>query len=207
MFISDSVCAFADSRVLNSSRERHNLRRFVRRGEFPERGMAVAKTSHQGGNLMNKGKILWSASLMVALMNIPLAGAQDDRRDDRRYDRRDDGRYDRRDDRRDDRRGNWWDGIINGSATTSRDDRRDLEGTWYLNGDRDKRTQITSSRDGLVAKNEKGDSSQLEISRNGDVYARDWERGLRGNVRRDRIEWENGTTWTRDPSGREASRR
>jgi hypothetical protein len=155
---------------------------------------------------MKKG-ILWSASLIVALMNIPLAGAQDDRRDDRRYDRRDDGRYDRRDDRRDDRRGNWWDSIINGSATSSRDDRRDLEGTWYLNGDRDKRTQITSSRDGLEAKNEKGDSSQLEISRNGDVYARDWERGLRGNVRRDRIEWDNGTTWTREPSGREASRR
>jgi hypothetical protein len=155
---------------------------------------------------MEKGKILWSASLIVALMNIPLASAQDDRRDDRRYDRRDDGRYDRRDDRRDDRRGNWWDGII-GSAASSRDDRRDLEGTWYLNGDRDKRTQITFSRDGLEAKNERGDSSQLEVSRNGDVYARDWERGLRGNVRRDRIEWENGTTWTREPSGRETSRR
>jgi hypothetical protein len=82
-----------------------------------------------------------------------------------------------------------------------------LEGTWYLNGDRDKRTQIISSRDGLEAKNERGDSSRLEISRNGDVTARDWERGLRGNVRRDRIEWENGTTWTREPSGREASRR
>ena len=153
---------------------------------------------------MDKRKILWSASLIVALMNVPLASAQDDRRDDRHYDRRDDGRHDRRDDRR----GNWWDGIINGSAASSRDnDRRDLEGTWYLNGDRDKRTQITASRDGLEAKNENGDSSRLEISRNGDVYARDWERGLRGNVRRDRIEWDNGTTWTREPSGREASRR
>ncbi|HEX6438340.1 MAG TPA: hypothetical protein VF182_14480, partial [Candidatus Binatia bacterium] len=119
---------------------------------------------------MDKRKILWSASLIVALMNVPLASAQDDRRDDGRHDRRDD------------RRGNWWDGIINGSAASSRDtDRRDLEGTWYLNGDRDKRTQSTSSRDGLEAKNENGDSSRLEISRNGDVYARDWERGLRGN--------------------------
>jgi hypothetical protein len=156
---------------------------------------------------MKKINVLWSASLIVALMNIPVAGAQDDRRDDRRYDRRDDGRYDRRDDRRDDRRGNWWEGIINGTAASSRDDRRDLEGTWYLNGDRDKRTQIISSRDGLEAKNERGDSSRLEISRDGDVYARDWERGLRGNVRRDRIEWENGTTWTREPSGRAAARR
>jgi hypothetical protein len=147
--------------------------------------------------------VLWSASLIAALMNIPIASAQDDRRDDRRYDRRDDGRYDRRDDRR----GNWWDGIISGTTASSRDDLRDLEGTWYLNGDRDKRTQIISSRDGLEAKNERGDSSRLEVSRNGDVNARDWERGLRGNVRRDRIEWENGTTWTREPSGREASRR
>lgn len=147
---------------------------------------------------MKKINVLWSASLIAALMNIPIASAQDDRRDDRRYDRRDD--------RRDDRRGNWWDGIINGTAI-SRDDRRELEGTWYLNGDRDKRAQIISSRDGLEARNERGDSSRLEISRDGDVYASDWERGLRGNVRRDRIEWENGTTWTREPSGREASSR
>ena len=168
-------------------------------------GIVVAKLAGKEEKHMKKINVLWSASLILALMNIPFASAQDDRRDDRRYDRRDDGRYDR-DDRRDDRRGNWWEGIINGAAS-SRDDRRDLEGTWYLNGDRDKRTQITSSRDGLEAKNERGDSSQLEVSRNGDVYARDWERGLRGNVRRDRIEWENGTTWTREPSGRETSRR
>jgi hypothetical protein len=156
---------------------------------------------------MKNISVLLSAGLIAALMHIPMASAQDDRRDDRRYDRRDDGRYDRRDDRRDDRRGNWWDGIINGTTASSRDDLRDLEGTWYLNGDRDKRTQIISSRDGLEAKNERGDSSRLEIGRNGEVNARDWERGLRGNVRRDRIEWENGTTWTRVPSGREASRR
>ena len=152
---------------------------------------------------MKKTNLLWSASLIVALMNIPIAGAQDDRRNDRR----DDGRYDRREDRRDDRRGNWWEGIIGGNTASTRDDRRDLEGTWYLNGERDKRTEIISSRDGLEAKNERGNTSRLEISRNGDVYARDWERGLRGNIRRDRIEWENGTTWTREPSGREASRR
>ena len=146
---------------------------------------------------MKKINVLWSASLIAALMNIPIASAQDDRRDDRRYDRRDD--------RRDDRRGNWWDGIINGTAI-SRDDRRELEGTWYLNGDRDKRAQIISSRDGLEARNERGDSSRLEISRDGDVYASDWERGLRGNVRRDRIEWENGSIWTRQPTRRLARR-
>ena len=156
---------------------------------------------------MKKINVLCSATLIAAMMNVPIVSAQDDRRDDRRYDRRDDGRYDRRDDRRDDRRPNWWEGILNGTIASSRDDLRDLEGTWYLNGDRDKRTQIISSRDGLEARNERGDSSRLEISREGDILARDWERGLRGNVRRDRIEWENGTTWTRAPSSREASRR
>lgn len=131
-------------------------------------------------------------------MSVPVADAQSDR------DRRDDRRYDRRDDRG----GNWWENIINSNTRDDRrdPDRRDLEGTWYLNGDRDKRTEIISSRDGLEAKNERGNTSRLEITRNGDVYARDWERGLRGNLRRDRIEWENGTTWTRDPSGREARR-
>ena len=146
---------------------------------------------------MKKITLFWMAGLIVASMNLPVvAYAQDDRRDDRRYDRRDD--------RRDDRRGNWWENIIN---SNTRDDRRDLEGTWYLNGDRDKRTEIISSRDGLEAKNERGQSTRLEIGRDGDVYARDWERGLRGDVRRGRIEWENGTTWTREPSGRNASRR
>ena len=150
---------------------------------------------------MKKMTTFWLASLIVGTMNIPTAHAQSDRRDDWRYDR-DDRRYDRRDDRRDER-GNWWDNII---SSNTRVDRRDLEGAWYLNGDRDKRTEIIASRDGFEARNEKGSTSRLEVSRNGDVYARDWERGLRGNVRRDRIEWENGTTWTRDPSRREARR-
>lgn len=148
---------------------------------------------------MKRISLFWLASVVVAAMNIPIVSAQNDRRDDR---------SDRRDERRDDRRGNWWEGIFSGSSSgNSRDDRRDLEGTWYLNGDRDKRTEIVSSRDGLEARNERGSASRLEVDRNGDVYARDWERGLRGNLRRDRIEWENGSTWTREPSGRETSRR
>lgn len=77
-----------------------------------------------------------------------------------------------------------------------------LEGTWYLNGERSRKTEINASRRGLVARNENGQTTRLEISRNGDVYARDWEGGLRGDVRRGRIEWENGTTWTREPSYR-----
>jgi len=43
----------------------------------------------------------------------------------------------------------------------SRDDRRRLEGTWYLNGERDKPCTIFSSRDGLQARNERGETSRL----------------------------------------------
>jgi hypothetical protein len=89
----------------------------------------------------------------------------------------------------------------------SRNAPQQLEGTWYLNGDRYKKTAISGSRRGLVARNENGQTTRLEISRSGDVYARDWQGGLRGDVRRDRIDWENGTTWTREPSYRTARRR
>jgi hypothetical protein len=110
-------------------------------------------------------------------------------------------------------------GVVNIPSTLSaqgygrapwRDNRsspQQLEGTWYLNGDRSRRAEINESRRGLVARNENGQTTRLEISRSGDVYARDWQGGLRGDVRRGRIEWENGTTWTREPSYRTARRR
>ena len=79
-------------------------------------------------------------------------------------------------------------------------DPRAVEGTWYLNGDRDKRTEIISTRDGYEARNERGQASRLEIGLGGNIRARDWENGLRGTVRRDSIDWENGTRWTREPS-------
>ena len=81
-----------------------------------------------------------------------------------------------------------------------------LGGTWYLNGDRSRRAEISESRRGLVARNERGQTTRLEISRSGDVYARDWQGGLRGDVRHDRIVWENGTIWTRESSYRTARR-
>ena len=56
----------------------------------------------------------------------------------------------------------------------------------------------------LQARNANGDTPRLEVGRDGDVRALDW-RGLHGDVRRDRIDWANGTTWTRSPS--ELSRR
>ena len=109
-------------------------------------------------------------------------------------------------------------GVVNSPSTVSaqsygwpswgnnRNAPQQLEGTWYLNGERSRKTEINASRRGLVARNENGQTTRLEISRSGDVYARDWQGGLRGDVRRDRIVWENGTTWTREPS-RSARRR
>jgi hypothetical protein len=79
----------------------------------------------------------------------------------------------------------------------TRDDQRWLEGTWYLNGERDKPCKIVSTRSGLEARNERGEASSLAYDRYGSVRAGDWEGGLSGQVRRDRIEWANGTTWTR----------
>jgi hypothetical protein len=83
-------------------------------------------------------------------------------------------------------------------------DGRDLEGRWYLNGHRDMPAEIFSSRRGLEATNEFGHTTRLEIVRSGNIRALDWEGGLHGVIRRDRIEWENGTIWMRQPSFRYA---
>ena len=79
---------------------------------------------------------------------------------------------------------------------------RSLTGTWYVNGDRDKRAEIVSTRGGLEARNERGDTTRLVIERDGDIRALDWEGGLQGDVTRGRIEWSNRTTWAREPSRR-----
>ena len=62
-----------------------------------------------------------------------------------------------------------------------------LTGTWYVNGDQNKRAEIASTSSGLQARNENGDSSRLNVERNGDIRALDWEGGLQGNVSRNRI--------------------
>lgn len=83
-----------------------------------------------------------------------------------------------------------------------REDRRRLEGTWYLNGERDKPCMIVSTHDGFEARNERGEASRLVVDRYGSIRARDWEGGLRGEIRRQNIQWANGTTWTRFASRR-----
>jgi hypothetical protein len=126
---------------------------------------------------MRRSILLWLIlSLATATLNISNnASAQSN------------GRYDRRDH-----------AINSGYAW------RGLEGRWYLGGHRDMPAEIFSTRQGLAATNEFGHTTRLAISRSGDVRALDWEGGLLGNVRRDRIVWENGTTWTRQPLARYA---
>jgi hypothetical protein len=97
----------------------------------------------------------------------------------------------------------WANGSTWTRAPSSRrgSDNSNLAGTWYLNGDRNQRVEIVASRDGLQAKNERGQTSRLQADRDGDVRALDWEGGLVGAHKRDRIEWQNGTIWTRSPRG------
>ena len=126
---------------------------------------------------MRRFTLLWlTLTLATAALSTPnSAAAQNNGRYDRRY-----------------------------RAIDSRSAWRGLEGRWYLEGYRDMPAEIFSTRQGLAATNEFGQTTRLAISRSGDVRALDWEGGLLGNVRRDRILWENGTTWTRQPSARYA---
>jgi hypothetical protein len=71
---------------------------------------------------------------------------------------------------------------------------RHLEGRWYVNGDRNKSAEIYTKGKRLEARNENGQITRLDIDRNGDVLASDWQ-GIRGDVRGNRIQWSNGTTW------------
>jgi YD repeat-containing protein len=73
-----------------------------------------------------------------------------------------------------------------------------LEGTWYVGGDRDKVARITNDRGRLAARNESGDTSRLEYDGRSRVRALDWG-GITGEIRSDQIAWSNNTNWTRRP--------
>jgi hypothetical protein len=122
-------------------------------------------------------------------------------------------------DRRGDIRASDWQGVrgdvkgnriewSNGTTWTRRPsdragygDAHQLQGRWYVNGDSKKPAEINTDGRNLQARNEKGQTSRLQLERDGDIRALDWN-GLHGNVRRDRIEWANGTTWTKNPQDR-----
>jgi hypothetical protein len=130
---------------------------------------------------MKSKRFLWfTMSLMAVILTVPrIASAEDERR----YEKREEWRERQ-------------------AVTYTKDDRRRLEGTWFLNGERDKPCEIVSTRGGFEAKNERGETSPLVYDRYGSIRARNWEDGLRGEVRGNRIEWANGTTWTRVASRR-----
>jgi hypothetical protein len=129
---------------------------------------------------MKSKRFLWFImGLMAVILTIPRAATA---QDERRYEKKEEWR---------EREGERY----------RKDDRQRLEGTWYLNGERDQPCEIVSTRGGLEVRNERGDSSPLVYDR-GSIRARDWEGGLRGEVRGDRIEWSTGTTWTRVASRR-----
>ncbi len=130
---------------------------------------------------MKSKRFLWfTMSLMAVILTVPrIASAEDERR----YEKREEWRERQ-------------------AVTYTKDDRRRLEGTWFLNGERDKSCEIVSTRGRFEAKNERGETSPLVYDRYGSIRARDWENGLRGEIRGNKIEWANGTTWTRVASRR-----
>ncbi len=69
---------------------------------------------------------------------------------------------------------------------------RDLQGSWYKDGDRNSRAEINGDQ----ARNERGERSRLEIDRDGNVRAPDWG-DLHGHLSGNTIHWDNGSTWTR----------
>ena len=130
---------------------------------------------------MKSKRFLWfTMSLMAVILTIPRTASAED---ERRYEKREEWRERQ-------------------AVKYTKDDRRRLEGTWYLNGERDKPCEIVSTRGRFEAKNERGETSPLVYDRYGSIRARDWQDGLRGEIRGNRIEWANGTTWTRVASRR-----
>ncbi|MGH8113369.1 MAG: hypothetical protein ACREPL_15865, partial [Rhodanobacteraceae bacterium] len=75
-----------------------------------------------------------------------------------------------------------------------------LTGTWFANGDRSRRCSIRQRRGSLALQNEAGQTA------NGDFVGRraittNWNGTVvQGTISRDgnRIDWSNGTYWTRD---------
>jgi len=130
---------------------------------------------------MKSKRFLWfTMSLMAVILTVPRTASAED---ERRYEKREEWRERQ-------------------AVTYTKDDRRRLEGTWFLNGERAKPCEIVSTRGRFEAKNERGETSPLAYDRYGSIRARDWENGLRGEIRGNKIEWANGTTWTRVASRR-----
>jgi hypothetical protein len=77
-----------------------------------------------------------------------------------------------------------------------------IEGRWFYAGDSRQPCYIETLPGGfrgprLLFTNERGEQSEGRFLSGNRVIAFDWAGGLSGEIRRDTIEWQNGTIWTR----------
>jgi len=80
----------------------------------------------------------------------------------------------------------------------SREAERSLMGIWYVNGDPNKRAEIVLTAGGLEARNEKGDPAGWPSNGVGMSGLSMGEGCQETRDETDRIDWANGTTWTRE---------
>src|SRR5207342_209096 len=106
--------------------------------------IATSRGSKEGAMTMKSKRFIWFIAALIALFLTNSRIAS--AQDDRRYEKE---RY-------------------------AKDDRNRLEGTWYLNGERDKPCEIVSNGGRLEARNEQGAASSLARDRDGSIQARDW---------------------------------
>ncbi len=134
--------------------------------------------------------------LTIALIVPSVSFTQEKRREDEKRDeyREKRGQENKRDEDRERRGEGKTRDEDRGRLGERREDRGHLVGRWYKDG---KLCEIASTRDGFEVRNERGESSRLVYDRDGSVRALDWEGGLRGEIRGNRIVWANGTSWTR----------
>ncbi|MDX2226865.1 MAG: hypothetical protein SFY92_07240 [Verrucomicrobiae bacterium] len=76
-----------------------------------------------------------------------------------------------------------------------------LEGVWIMGGpyNQGKPCRIDRHNGQLLATNENGGVSRIQLLENNQISALNWENGMVGRVSRDcsRIDWANGTWWSR----------
>src|SRR5438046_10468307 len=70
---------------------------------------------------------------------------------------------------------------------------RQLRGRWYLNGDRNKPTEIKENGRRFEARNENGQKRRLEVDRHGNIRAAEWHEE-RGEVRGSGLKCNIGAT-------------
>jgi len=97
----------------------------------------------------------------------------------------------------------WW--FLAAGAVAIAGTLPDISGTWYANGDSSKRCRISQSGTSVTLTNEQGRTASGRFANPGTIES-DWGyfggRAIRGTISNDlrRIDWSNGTYWTRESS-------